>query len=246
MEIQGKVAIVTGASMGIGEATARLLARKGAKVVLTSRSFDKLEALAKALPGALVVPADMAKEAEVRMMVAKALAHMGRVDILVNNAGRGYDAPVEHIRTDLLRDLFELDLIGPLVAMQQVIPQMRAQGGGFISNISSGLALMHLPGMSAYAAMKRALVGISLTAREELKADKIGVNVVYPYMTLTEFEKNTLKHEAREWKSNAGDEGGFKPPDSAEDVARKIVEGIESEAAEVFVHEWMQHRQEQG
>jgi short-subunit dehydrogenase len=116
---------------------------------------------------------------------------------------------------------------------------MRKQSNGAIVNISSGTALMALPNMSAYSSLKRALTGISLTANEELKKDKIVVSVVYPYITLTDFEKNTIKagkQEEEDWSSN---DPNFKPPDSAEYVAEKILEGIENEEREVYVHDWM-------
>jgi short-subunit dehydrogenase len=121
--------------------------------------------------------------------------------------------------------------------MQEVIPIMRSQGGGSIINVSSGTALMYLPNMGAYSAVKRALAGISLTAREELKKDNIVVSVVYPYITLTNFQENTITDFVDEWE---GEEGGdYHPADTAEYMAEKIVEGIESGEAKIFAHEWM-------
>ncbi len=145
-KLSGKVAIVTGASSGIGLATARLLARHGVKVALVSRSKEKLGKLSGELPGSFAIPADMTVIPQVKAMVRGAREHFGRIDILVNNAGQGYDAPVELIDIKPFRYIYDLNLIGPIVAMQQVIPIMRAQGGGSILNISSGTALMDLPG----------------------------------------------------------------------------------------------------
>ena len=237
MDVADKVVIVTGASSGIGLAAARLLTVKGAKVVLVSRSKDKLMKISKELDGSLAVPADMTKIDDIKKMITKVRKHFGRIDVLVNNAGQGYDAPVEKINIDTFHHVFDLDLVGPLVAMQQVIPVMRKQGGGTIINISSGTALMFLPDMGAYSCVKRALVNLSLTAREELRDDKIVVSVVYPYITLTDFEKNTIKDlvEEGDW-----DEDGipFKP-DTAEYAAQKILDCIESGDAEVFAHDWM-------
>ncbi len=234
MDPKGKVAIVTGASSGIGLATARLLASEGAKIVLVARSATRLKEISAALPGSLAIPCDMTKPAEIRGMVAEAMRRFGRVDILVNNAGQGYDAPVEKIDLDSFRHIFELDLMGPVAAMEAVIPLMREQGGGCIVNISSGTALAYWPNMSPYSSLKKALAQVSLTAREELKGDNISVSVVYPYVTLTDFEKNTIKNDVPDW------EGALPhPPDTPEFVAGKILEAIRSGRAEVLPHEWM-------
>jgi len=237
MYFDGKIAIVTGASSGIGLATASLLSKNGAKIALVARSTDKLNKLAQELPGSFVITADMTKETEIKEMVKKTKDHFGRIDILINNAGQGYDASVEKTRIQAFRQLFDLDVIGPLIAMQEVIPIMREQKGGQILNVSSGTALMYLPNMGAYASLKRALAHLSLTAREELKKDNIIVGVIYPYITLTNFEKNTIKEITAEtaWQ----EEGELQPPDTAEYVAEKILEGIKSQAAEIFVHDWM-------
>ena len=193
MDVNGKVAIVTGASAGIGLATAKLLSKKGAKLVLAARSKDKLEQLAKELPNSVAVVADMSKVQDVKRMVKQAVKHFGRVDILVNNAGQGYDVRVEKTNPETFRYLFELDVVGPIAAISEVVPLMRKQGGGAIVNVSSGTVLMQLEEMGPYSALKAALAQLSLTAREELKEEKIAVTVVYPYITLTDFEQNTIK-----------------------------------------------------
>jgi short-subunit dehydrogenase len=223
-----------------GLATARLLAARGAKVVLVSRSADRLESISREIAGSLAVPADMTKGDEVRAMIKRAREHFGRIDILINNAGQGYDAPVEKIDIDTFYHVFSLDVVGPLIAMQEAIPVMKEQGGGMIVNISSGTALMYLPNMGAYSSLKRALSGMSLTARGELKKDNIVVSVVYPYITLTDFEKNTIRHHAENREPREGSMP-FKP-DTAEYVAERILDGIESEEDEIFAHDWMKER----
>lgn len=122
--------------------------------------------------------------------------------------------------------ILNLNVVGPLAAMQQAIPIMRKLSGGAIINISSGLALMHLPNMCAYSASKRALANISLTAREELKKDNIIVSVVYPYITLTDFENNTISEPANDSSKGAGN-APF-PPDSAEFVANRILKALKA------------------
>ena len=107
-------------------------------------------------------------------------------------------------------------------------------------NVSSGTALMYLPNNGAYSAMKRALASISLTAREELKQDGIVVSVVYPYITLTDFEKNTIKDPSLPQEEPEEGELPF-PPDPVEYAAQKILEGIESGEPEIFAHEWMKN-----
>jgi short-subunit dehydrogenase len=237
-----KIVIVTGASSGIGLAIAKLFYQQGAKLALVARSKDKLEALAKELAGSFVVAADMTKEDEIKNMVLAVKEHFGKIDILINNAGQGYDASVENTDVKVLRQIFELDFVGPFVAMQEVIPIMRAQGGGAIVNISSGTALMALPNMSAYSSIKRALVGLSLTAAQELKKDNIIVSVVYPYSTDTKFETNTIK--GKEITADHPSGAGFTPPkaDTAEYIAEKILEGIKSGQPQIFAHEWMEKR----
>lgn len=241
MKIKDKIVIVTGASSGIGQATAKLLTKHGAKVALVARSKEKLEMLAKKLPNSLPIPADMTKENEIVGMVKKVKDYYGGIDILINSAGQGYDATVEDINIDTFNDVFNLDVVGPLVAMQQVIPIMRKQGGGMIINISSGTSLMFLPGMSPYSSLKRALVGVSLTAREELKKDNIIVSVVYPYITLTNFEKNTIKDLDEVREASEQSRSAPYPPDSPEYVAKKILDGIKSEQAQIYAHEWMKN-----
>ena len=235
--------LITGASSGIGLSTARLLTLSGWSVALVARSADKLQKLSAELEGSAVFVADVSELAAVRKMVSDVHQHFGRIDVLVNNAGQGYDSPIEQTDPDTFRHVFELDVMSPLVTMQAVIPIMRLQGSGSIINISSGTTLMALPNMGAYSSAKRALNGLSLTARAEVAKDHIAVSLVYPFITATDFEKNTIKQLGQtEWFGGDGHE--IPPADTAEFVAEKILEAIRTGVAEVYVHEWMKPKPE--
>lgn len=237
MIVQDKVAIVTGASSGIGEATAKILTEHGAKVVLAARSIDKLETLSKQLKDSFIVQTDMKDIEAVRNLVKKTIERYGRVEMLINNAGLGYDIAVEKIDPKMYTELFQINLLGPLVLMQEVIPHMRKSGEGSIVNVSSGTSLMNIPNLAAYSSLKRAMNGISLTAREELEKDNIKVSVVYPYITNTNFGKNVMSGPRTKMPQ---DEDNVLPAgDPPELVAEKILEVIESGEAEILAHDWM-------
>lgn len=229
MEIKDKIIIVTGASEGIGEAAARLLAHEGAKVVLAARSEQKIAALAHELSGSLAVHADMRNREHVTNLIDRTLEVFGRIDILINNAGQGMYGPVENVDIEKYREIIELNVIAPLLAMELAIPHMRSQGGGMILNISSRVSKNYFPGLGAYASTKYALNALSLTAREELKKDNIVVGIMLPKMTATNFGKNAVK--AGEFR-RPGDGNRQIEVDTAEDVAKKIVEQIRSEEPE--------------
>lgn len=235
MDVHDKVVIITGASMGIGEATARVFAEAGAKLVLAARSADKLEAVAHSLPAqteTLIVPTDMTDQAQVKALIAKAYERFGRIDILINNAGQAAVSPVATVDPIHYRQIIELNLLGPLHAMQAVVPKMQEQGGGVIINISSSVSKMAIPGIGAYASTKYALNGLSLTARNELAADNIRVVLFLPGQTATDFGKNAVLPESlRGWRPPSN--GAMPQPDSAEEVARKILEAARSEPAEM-------------
>ncbi len=246
MDVNGKVVIVTGASSGIGLAAARLLTQHGAKVALVARSIDKLNALSAELKDSFVYTADMRDEVAVRKMIEAVQQHYGRIDILINNAGQGMGMPIEHADLTMYREIIELNLIGVLVAMQAVIPVMRAQGGGQIINISSAVSKMAIPNLGTYASTKYALNGLSLTARNELEKDHISVSIVHPGRTATDFGKNAINEQRPSGQPAESNRGGYVPqpgappadmpaPDTAEQVAETILEAIHSEEAEVYV-----------
>jgi NADP-dependent 3-hydroxy acid dehydrogenase YdfG len=228
MEIDRSVAIVTGASSGIGAATARLLAGRGARVVLAARRADRLEALVAELPGAMAVPTDVTDPAQLGHLVERCLDVHGRVDILVNNAGQGLHVPILELRADDLRAVFELNVIAPLVAMQAVVPSMRAQGGGAIVNVSSATSLRLFPGLGGYSATKAALNLLSQIGRIEFADSRVAISVVYPSVTETEF------HQSLRAGHFADGPRRF-PADPPELVATTIAFAIESGEAHLMV-----------
>ena len=168
MEIDGAVCVVTGASSGIGAATARLLNERGARVVLAARRSERLEALAAELPGSLAVATDVTVPEQLERLVARALDAHGRIDVFVNNAGQGLHVPIEELDPVDLRAVFELNVIAPLVGMRTVAPYMRSRSAGSIVNVSSATSLRVFPGLGGYSATKAALNMISQVARLEL------------------------------------------------------------------------------
>ncbi len=191
MDPRDKVVILTGASAGIGAATARLFAGAGARLALAARSREPLERLAAALPGApLAVPTDVADPAACAALVAAAAARFGRVDILINNAGVGLAGPVAALDPADLARALAVDLLGPLHLMQAALPQMA--GRGQIINVSTVLAAQPLPYLGGYAAAKAALERLSEALRMELRGAGVAVSVVRPGTTRTAFSANRL------------------------------------------------------
>lgn len=220
--------IITGASAGIGAATARVFAAAGARLVLAARSREPLDALAAALPGAVAAPTDVADPAACSELVARTLAAHGRIDILINNAGVGLAGPATRIDPSDLERALAVDLLGPLRLMQAVTPQMRAQGRGQIINVSSVLAAQPLPYLGGYAAAKAALERLSEAARMELRGSGVAVTVVRPGTTRTGFSANRLG-QGRERRSVAP--RGVPP----ETVARSILRAARREPRLAYV-----------
>ena len=187
LDLTGKTVIVTGASSGIGEATARALHTAGALPVLAARRADRLRQLSEQLGGALAVPTDVTDPAARQALVQATLDRHGRIDGLVNNAGAGALKLLVDTEPEEFSQLLELNLVSALAMTQAVLPAMRAQGGGRIVNVSSGVIHTPAPMVSAYAASKAALLMFSAVARLELAPEGVEVSTVLPSLTATEF-----------------------------------------------------------
>jgi short-subunit dehydrogenase len=228
--LKGKVAVVTGASSGIGEATARTLAELGVGVVLAARNGKKLRFLEREIFAAggraVAVETDVTDEASVEAMVERTIGEFGALDILVNNAGLGLSGRVEDLRVEDLRYLFEVNLFGPLRCVQAALPHMPR--GGHIINVSSVLAKRAIPKVGGYCATKSALDSISNALRVEIADRGVVVTNVYPGTTRTAFRENSrrTKREKRGWRPK-----GVTP----DRVAKRIAYALEKGNRDVYV-----------
>ena len=175
MELKDSVALVTGASRGIGRGIAAALAREGARLVISARGADALNEAHRDLEqlGADVraVAGDVGDERQAEAMVAAALDSWGRLDLLVNNAGVGYRGAIDEMPTEQFDRLFQTNVRGPFLLIKATVPQMKKQGGGTIVNISSLAGKNPVPNMAAYAASKWALHGLSMSILGALRRD---------------------------------------------------------------------------
>ena len=193
-DLTGKVAIITGASSGIGEATARLLVAEGVHVVLAARRREKLDALAAELGyAATAVACDVADPASVATLFASVKARHGGLDLLFNNAGLGINAKFEISAPADWRQMIDVNLYGVLHCTQAAIPLMRGRAGAMISSVSSVGGRYGVENWSVYSATKFAVVGFHDALRKELGPDRIRVTVIEPGAVWTEFGANVAQ-----------------------------------------------------
>jgi short-subunit dehydrogenase len=229
IETAGRVALITGASAGIGEATARVFAAAGMRLAVCARRGDRLERLAGELRATgtevAIFSLDVTDAAAVRGMVDAVAARFGAVDVLVNNAGRGLAAKFEDTTPEEFRALLELNLVAVVTASQAVLPLMRRQGRGLILNVSSVVGRRSLPGRAAYAATKFGMVAVSESLRLELRGSGVHVSLVYPIYTVTEF------HDVETRRFRLRRRG---PVQTAEQVARAMLRCVRRPRPEVY------------
>lgn len=187
--LAGKVAIVTGASKGIGAGIAKTLAQEGAAVVVNYASSklgadQVVEAIQSHGGKAVAVQGDVSIAAQAQGLIDAAITHFGRLDILVNNSGVFDVAPVEHVTEDQYRRLFDVNVLGVLMTTQAAIKHLA--DGGSVINISSSITSLRTPGTSVYTASKAAVNAISGVLVKELAPRNIRVNVVSPGFVVTE------------------------------------------------------------
>lgn len=250
--MKSRIAIITGASSGIGAALAELLAREGATVVLAARRINKLQDLAeriRAAGGSAVVhPCDVTVRAEAEHLVRTTIHDLGGVDILVNNAGRGHFASVEETTDEMIQSMFKLNVFALWYTVRPVLRHMKERGSGHIINIASMAGKLGYPYNSAYVAAKHACVGFTMALRQELLETGIHATVVCPAGVMTEWANVTeggsmvtmFSHSGPIIKAIAAERGISLPPIEGvlppELVAEKILQCIRNPVAELYTH----------
>jgi short-subunit dehydrogenase len=229
-ELAGRVVVITGASSGIGAATAVACGRAGMRVVVAARRPDRLatvaaEALAAGAAAARVVPTDVGEAVSVRALIDDTVETWGRLDVLINNAGIGILATVEQTTPAEFEQLLRINYLGAVHGVLAALPHMRRQGAGHLVNIASVVGKRASPFRAAYVASKFALVGFSEALRLELRGTGIDVTCVCPIGTATDF------HLAEPNRLGVPGRGG--PIQTAEHVARAIVKALRRPRAEV-------------
>ena len=188
--IEGKVVVITGASSGLGQATARMLSQQGATVVLAARRADRIESLASELAGqggkALAVKADVTNRDQVKSLVDKAVQTFGRVDVMLNNAGLMPLAPLEQLKVDEWNQMIDVNLKGVLYGIAAALPYMKEQKSGHIINVSSVYGHKIGPAATVYCATKFAVRALSEGLRQEVKPYNIRTTIISPGAVATE------------------------------------------------------------
>jgi NAD(P)-dependent dehydrogenase (short-subunit alcohol dehydrogenase family) len=189
-QLDGKIAIVTGAGTGIGKGIARAFGREGAHLILAARTVARLEETAQEVTAyghrVIVVPTDVTDEAQVSALFGRALEEFGRVDILVNNSGAFDGGPLEELSLATWQKVVDVNLTGPFLCAREAMKIMKRQGGGRIINIGSISAQMCRPNAAPYNTTKHALVGLTKSIALEGRDFNVVASILHPGNTLTE------------------------------------------------------------
>ena len=200
--IEGKVVVITGASSGLGEATARLLSAQGASVVLGARRVDRLQSLANELTGnsgkTLAVTTDVTHFDQVKRLVDAAVQTYGRIDVMINNAGLMPSSPLERLKTDDWDRMIDVNIKGVLYGIAAALPYMKQQKAGHIINVSSVAGHKVRPGGAVYAATKHAVRALSEGLRQEVKPYNIRTTVISPGAVATELPNSLTEPDIAE------------------------------------------------
>jgi NADP-dependent 3-hydroxy acid dehydrogenase YdfG len=198
--IKDKIVVVTGASSGLGEATARLLSAQGATVLLGARRADRLQLLAKDLESrggkALALTTDVTRREQVKALVDSAVQTYGRIDVMINNAGLMPQAPLERLKIDEWEQMIDVNIKGVLYGIAAALPHMQRQKAGHFINVSSVAGHRVGPGFAVYAATKYAVRALSEGLRQEVKPYNIRTTVISPGAVATELPDSVTDPDA--------------------------------------------------
>lgn len=226
-----RVVAITGASAGIGRATALRFAREGASVAICARRRDLLDTVAEEIVRAggraLPVTADVTRDDEVRAFVEQTITAFGRLDVMMCNAGFGVYGESETIAPAHMHEMMDVNYFGTFYATRAAVPVFKRQGAGHLFIISSIVGKRGVPFMGAYAATKFAQVGLAESLRAELVDTPIRVSVVLPISTDTEFFEVMKEHSGFSTRANG-------PRQKAEDVAEAIVKAVGQSRPEIY------------
>jgi NADP-dependent 3-hydroxy acid dehydrogenase YdfG len=200
--IENKAVVITGASSGLGEATARLLSAQGASVVLGARRVERIQSLANELTGnggkALAIPTDVTDYDQVKKLVDAAVQTYGRIDVMINNAGLMPQSPLERLKIDDWNQMIDVNIKGVLYGIAAALPHMKAQKSGHIINVSSVAGHKVHPNSAVYAATKHAVRAISEGLRMEVKPYNIRTTVISPGAVDTELPNSVTEPDIAE------------------------------------------------
>ena len=234
----GKVVAITGASSGIGEATAMLLAERGAKVVLGARRPDRLEALAARIAGnggvSAFVPTDVTRREDVARLTALARTRFGRLDVLVSNAGIGPISPLDDLRVDEWEQMIDVNIKGVLYGIAAALPMFRSQGSGQFVNVASTAGLTVRPSMAVYAATKFAVRAISEGLRQEA-GERLRVTLITPGFVRTDFVASIADPTLRTQLEASRDRMAITPDAIARVIAFAIEQPPDVDVGEIVV-----------
>ncbi|WP_413437707.1 SDR family oxidoreductase [Sulfuriferula sp. GW1] len=195
--IAGKIVVITGASSGLGEATARHLSEQGATVVLGARRIDRINALAKELAGnegkAIAVQTDVTQCEQVKNLVDTAVEKYGRIDVMINNAGLMPHSPLDRLKIDDWDRMIDVNIKGVLYGIAAALPYMQKQKSGHIINVSSVAGHKVRPSSAVYAATKHAVLALSEGLRQEVKPYNIRTTVISPGAIDTELPNSVTE-----------------------------------------------------
>jgi NADP-dependent 3-hydroxy acid dehydrogenase YdfG len=236
--IEGKVVVITGASSGLGEATARLLSAQGATVVLGARRAERIQSLAEELTRsggkALAIVTDVTDSEQVKRLVEAAVETYGRIDIMVNNAGLMPHSPLERLKIDDWDRMIDVNIKGVLYGIAAALPYMKEQRSGHFINVSSVAGHKVRPSGAVYAATKHAVRVISEGLRMEVKPYNIRTTIISPGAVATELVDRITEADIRESVRKMTDEMAL----PAETFARMVAFTV-SQPEEVDVNEML-------